>query len=132
MSDGLISRMVMLRHSRFIAVTRALLVLLVITMAGRSEANCSPLVSEPNVQSQIMAGCTDMDIDMVGSLHPSPLDHSDQRQPGMCHLGCPVLLTAAEARSGDAGLLPPTYVAELAPLMVGISDIPQTPPPRFG
>jgi hypothetical protein len=120
MSDGLISYMVTFRRSRFIAVTRALLVLLVITMAGRSEANCSPPVSEPNV------------IDMVGSLHPSPLDHSDQRQSGMCHLGCPVLLTAAEARSGDAGLLPPTYVAELAPLMVGISDIPQTPPPRFG
>ncbi len=49
----------------------------------------------------------------------------------MCHLGCPVLLTPAEAQNGFSGLLSPTYVSELAQLLVGITDIPQTPPPRL-
>lgn len=124
--------MKLFRRPQFKGVTRALLVLLMVTLAGRSEANCFLMTPEPIVQSQVMADCADMDSDAVNSQHPSPLHHSDKEQAGMCHLGCPVLLTFAEAKNGYAGLLSPTYVPESAPVLAGISDIPQTPPPRFG
>ncbi len=105
---------------------------MVVTLAGRSEANCFPMASEPATQSEMMQDCTDMESGPVGSPHPEPLHHSDGAPLGMCHLGCPVLLMAAEAGHSDTGLLPPSYVLEFELALVGISDIPQTPPPRFG
>lgn len=112
--------------------TYALLALIMITLAGRSEANCFTMKPEPISQSQMMADCADMDGDTVDPQHSSPTRDLNEGQTGLCHLGCPMLLTAAEAKNVYAGLLSPTYVPELAPIPVGVIDIPQTPPPRFG
>ncbi len=120
------------RRPRFIGFTRAMLVLLMITLAGRSDANCSPMAPESVAQSQTIKNCAEMGAELARPKHSSPTHHSDQNQAGMCHLGCPVLLSAALTKNSDAGLFSPTYMREPAALMVGISDIPLTPPPRFG
>ena len=109
-----------------------LLLMMVVTLAGRSEANCFPMASEPVTQSRMMPDCADMESGPVGSQHPEPLRHSDAAPMGMCHLGCPILLMVTETGHGDTGLLSPSYVLEFEPVLAGISDIPQTPPPRFG
>ena len=109
-----------------------LLLMMVVTLAGRSEANCFPAATEPVTQSEMMQDCADMESGPVGSQHPEPLRHSDAAPLGMCHLGCPILLMWAEAGHRDTGLLSPSYVLEFEPVLAGISDIPQTPPPRFG
>ena len=104
---------------------------MIATLTGRSEANCFSMVSEPLSQSAMMPDCADMVSSPVGSQHPEPRRHSDAAPLGMCHLGCPVLLMAAEAGQRETGLLLPNYILEFEPMLVGISDIPQTPPPRF-
>lgn len=109
-----------------------LLLMMVATLGGRSEANCFPIASEPITQSGMMPDCSDIESGPVGSQHPEPLRHSDAAPLGMCHLGCPVLLMAAETGHSDTGLLSPSYILEFEPVLVGINDIPQTPPPRFG
>ena len=109
-----------------------LLLMMVATLAGRSEANCFPMAPEPVTQSEMMPDCADMESGPVGSQHPEPLHHSDAAPLGMCHLGCPVLLMVAETGHSDTGLLSPSYMLEFEPVLVGISDIPQTPPPRLG
>lgn len=109
-----------------------MLALLMITLAGRSEANCLPMAPERVAQSQTMENCADMNAALDGSKHQSPTHHSDENQAGTCHLGCPVLLSASYEKNTDAELFSPTFMREPAPLMVGISDIPLTPPPRFG
>ena len=109
-----------------------LLLMMVVTLAGRSEANCFPAATEPATQSEMMQDCADMESGPVGSQHPEPLRHSDAAPLGMCHLGCPILLMWAEAGHRDTGLLSPSYVLEFEPVLAGINDIPQTPPPRFG
>ena len=109
-----------------------LLLMMVVTLAGRSDANCVPMASEPVTQSEMMPDCADMESGPVGSQQPEPLRHSDAAPMGMCHLGCPVLLVAAEPGHSGTGLLSPSYVPAFEPVLAGISDIPQTPPPRFG
>jgi hypothetical protein len=109
-----------------------LLLMMVVTLAGRSEANCFAMTSESVTQSEMMPDCADMESGPVDSQHPEPLRHSDAAPMGMCHLGCPVLLMVAETGHRDIGLLSPSYVLAFEPVIVGISDIPQTPPPRFG
>lgn len=105
---------------------------MVVTLAGRSEANCFPIGSEPITQSEIMPDCADMESGPVDPQHPEPLHHTDGGHFGMCHLGCAVLLAAAETSNNVTGLLSPSYILEFEPALVGINDIPQTPPPRFG
>lgn len=132
-SNAVFLSVILFCRSRFtISVRIVLLLLMIATLAGRSEANCFPMASEPATQSEMMQDCADMAIGPVGSRHPEPLHHSDGAPLGMCHLGCPVLLMAAEEAHSDTGLLSPSYALEFEPMLVGISDIPQTPPPRFG
>ena len=129
-TDGELSCiMTLFRRPRFVVFTNALLALLMIMLAGRSEANCYPVVPDTAASSHMMENCPDMDADPADPAQPH---HSDGKQAGICHLGCSVLLTAASAKHGHAQIYLPTYLPELAPLMVGISDIPQIPPPRFG
>ena len=108
-----------------------MLLLMVVTLAGRSEANCFPMASEPITQSEMMPDCADMESGPVDPQHPEPLHHTDGGPLGMCHLGCPVLLAAAETSNSDTGLLSPSYVLEFELTLVGINEIPQIPPPRF-
>jgi hypothetical protein len=112
------------------SVINALLALLMIMVAGRSEANCVSVAPEPVVQSQAMEHCTDMEASLVGSEDPQT-HHSDEKQAGMCHLGCPVILKAAEVGNYHLLLYSEIYLREIPPLLVGMDDIPQTPPPRF-
>lgn len=109
-----------------------LLVMMTATLAARSEANCFAMASEPVTQSGMMPDCSDMESGPVDSQHPDPLHHSDAAPIGMCHLGCPVLLMVAETDHSNTGLLSPSYILEFEPVLVGVSHIPQTPPPRFG
>ncbi len=125
--------MILFCRSRFIISARiVLLLMMVVTLAGRSEANCFPISSEPVTQSKTMPDCADMKFDPVSAQRPEPMHHSDTAPSGMCHLGCPVMLMAAETRQSDTGLLSQTYILEFEPALAGLSDIPQTPPPRFG
>ena len=109
-----------------------LLLMMVVTLAGRSEANCFPAATESVTQSEMMQDCADMESGPAGSQNPEPLRHSDAATMGICHLGCPVLLMVDETGHSDTGLLSPSYILEFEPVLAGISDIPQTPPPRFG
>ena len=120
------------RRPRFMVFTNALLALLMIMLAGRSEANCFPVVPDTAAPSHMMENCPDMDADPADLADPAQPHHSDGKQGGICHLGCPVLAIAAIAKNSHAQIYSPTYLPELAQLMVGISDIPQTPPPRIG
>ena len=68
----------LLCRSRFTMSVRILLLLMmIVTLAGRSEANCFPMASEPVTQSEMMQDCTDMESGPVGSQQPEPLHHSD-------------------------------------------------------
>jgi hypothetical protein len=125
--------MILLCRSRFALSARILLLLLmVVTMAGRSEANCFPMASEPATQSELMPDCADMESGLDDPETHQPLHHSDRAPSGMCHLGCPAMLIAAEMGHSDTELLSPSFILEFQPVLVGINDIPQTPPPRFG
>jgi hypothetical protein len=125
--------MILLCRSRFTLSARiVLLLLMVVTLAGRSEANCFPMASDLVTQSEMMPDCADMESGLDDPQHPEPLHHSDRALSGMCHLGCPALLMAAEIGRSDTRLLSPSFILEFEPVLVGISDIPQTPPPRFG
>jgi hypothetical protein len=125
--------MILLCRSRFTLSARiVLLLLMLVTLAERSEANCFPMVSELVTQSEMMPDCADMESGQDDPQHPEPLHHSDRALPGMCHLGCPALLMAAEIGRSDTRLLSPSFIREFEPVLLGISDIPQTPPPRFG
>lgn len=116
------------RRPRFMSVTYALLALLMMTLATRSEANCFSLAPETVGQSQDMENCADMD---AGTNHSSQSHYPDGNHRGMCHLGCPILLTMTSTNNHNAGLFSENYLRPLQPLMVGILDTPQTPPPRF-
>ena len=120
------------RRPRFMVFTNALLALLMITPAARSEANCFTVVLDTAAPSHMMENCTDMDANPVDLAEPAQPHHPDGKKASICHLGCPVLVSAAIARNSHAQIFLPTFLPELAPLMVGISDIPQTPPPRIG
>ncbi len=124
--------MSLFRRPRFMYFTNALLALLMIMVAGRSEANCFSQVALSAAQSQTMENCTEMDAVTLGSDHSTQTHHSDGKQPGMCPLGCPVILRAAEVENYHLRLYSAIYVREILPLLVGMNAIPQTPPPRFG
>jgi hypothetical protein len=114
------------------SATKVLMVLLTIMSAGRADANCFSVRPQPAAQSQMMGNCADMETSLVGSEDPIPTHHSDEQQAGMCHLGCPVLLKAADAHHYQVALHLLEYLLELEPLAVGINAVPQTPPPRSG
>lgn len=105
---------------------------MLVILEGRSEANCFPMVSAPVNHREMMPDCADRASGPVDPQHPQSPHHSDAGQRGMCHLGCPVMLTTTETGNGDSGLLSAAYILELEPVLVGLNDIPQTPPPRFG
>jgi len=87
------------RRPQLLAATRILLALLMLMLAGRSEANSFPLAPDAVAQSQMMADCDGMASDLAGLQHPSPVHQPDQGQAGICHLGCPVLLAAGDAKN---------------------------------
>jgi hypothetical protein len=114
------------------SVINTLLALTMIMVAGRADANCFSAGPQPVAQSRMMENCTDMEANLVGPEESAPPHHSDERQNGMCHLGCSVLFKAATAQNYHIVLHSLKYLLELEPLSVGINAIPQTPPPRFG
>jgi hypothetical protein len=122
----------MFRRLRRMSITNVVLVMLMIMLATRSEANCFAAEPQPVTQSQMMENCADMETSLIGPQDSAPTHHSDEQQAGMCHLGCPVLLKAADAHHYQVALHLFEYLRELEPLAVGINAVPQTPPPRFG
>lgn len=124
--------MTLFRHPRLISFTNLALALLMIMVAARSDASCISSVPGPAASSQTMENCTGMNADPVGSALPGQTHHSDENPPGICHLGCPIVLTVAETKNGHQRIYSPRYLREQQPMMVGMDAIPQTPPPRFG
>lgn len=123
--------MMLFRRPRFLMFTNALLVVMMLMLAARSDANCSPNAPETAAHNQTMQNCSGMD-EPVGSQHPAQSHHSDQGLSGACHQGCPVLLTSADGKDVNVRLIRSKYLRESTPLMAGMSDIPKTPPPRLG
>ena len=122
----------LVRRPRLMSVINTLLALTLIIVAGRSEANCFSAGSQPVQQSQMMENCADMEASLVSPEDHTPTHHSDKQQAGMCHLGCSVLMLAADEKRGLHRLYSLIYLREPEQVTVGISVSPQTPPPRFG
>ena len=123
--------MMLFRHSPFMTFADGLLALVMVMSAVRSEASCFSTTSDTVSQHQIMENCGDMDADAVDSNHPSQSDHSDEVFAGVCHLGCPASLTTNDTGFCQGEPYSVTYLPELSPLMIGITALPQTPPPRL-
>lgn len=123
--------MKLVRHPWLKSLTDLLCVLLLVTLAARSEASCAPVVSDSIVQKGSMKNCGDMNSDWVGRIIPAPDQNTDRDHMPSCHLGCPVMVTLAATRDVKPVYLSGTYVSEREPRMIGISSVPQTPPPRF-
>ena len=124
--------MKLFRHPSLKSLTDFLFVLLLVTLAARSEASCAPVVSDSIVQKGSMKNCADMDADSVGG-KSWKLDHyKDGEQMSRCHLGCTLMLSMAVSKELEPGYLSGTDEQEREPRMIGISNVPQTPPPRFG
>ena len=128
LTEGYPHLMMSFRRNRFMGFTNALLALLLVMVAGRSEANCFPFAPEPGYQNQAMESCSEMEAGAVGDQHS---DHPDQRQAGMCHLVCLLIFKADDTPNHQVRFYSPKYLREIALLMVGMNAIPQTPPPRF-
>ena len=124
--------MKLFRHPWLKFLTDLLVVLLLVTLAARSEASCAPVVSDSIVQKGSMQSCADMDANSVGGKSSAPDHHKDGEQMSRCHLGCTIMLSMAATRDVEPGYLSRTYVRERQPPMIGILDIPHTPPPRSG
>ena len=127
-----LAHMKLFRHPWLKFLTDLLVVLLLVTLAARSEASCAPVVTDSIVQKGSMKNCADMYADPVGGKSLAPDHDKDGKQMFLCHLGCPVMLTLAAAKDVQPGYLFRTYIQERQPPMIGISNVPQTPPPRFG
>ena len=123
--------MKLFRHPWLKLLTDLVVVLLLVTLAARSEASCAPVVSDSIVQKGSMNNCADMDADSVGGKSSAPDYHNDGEQMSRCHLGCTIMLSMAATKEVDPGYLSGTYEQEREPRMIGISNVPQTPPPRF-
>ncbi len=119
------------RHPLLKFLKDLLVVLLLVTLAARSEASCAPVVSDFIVQKGSIKNCADMDADLVGGKSSAPDHHKDGEQISRCHLGCTIMLSMAASSDAEPGYLSGTYVREREPRMIGISKVPQTPPPRF-
>ena len=124
--------MKLFRHPWLKSLTDLLCVLLLITLAARSEASCVAVVPETSAQNGSMENCPDFDANLVGGESSTPDHQNHGKQMSLCHLGCPIMLPMAAARDVPPGYLAGTYVREREPRMIGISKVPQTPPPRFG
>ena len=123
--------MKLFRHPWLKFLTDLLVVLLLVTLAARSEASCALVVSDSIVQNGSMKNCADMDADLVGGKSSAPDHHTDGEQMSRCHLGCTIMLSMAVSSDAEPEYLSGTYVQEREPRMIGISNEPQTPPPRF-
>ena len=123
--------MKLFRHPWLKLLTDLVVVLLLVTLAARSEASCAPVVSDSIVQKGSMKSCADMDANSVGGKSSAPDHHKDGEQMSRCHLGCTIMLSMAATKEVDPGYLSGTYEQEREPRMIGISNVPQTPPPRF-
>ena len=124
--------MKLFRHPWLKFLTDLLVVLLMVTLAARSEASCAPVGEESIAQNGSMKNCADMDADLVGGKSSAPDHHTDGEQMSRCHLGCTIMLSMAATTEVEPGYLSGTYEQEREPRMIGISNVPQTPPPRFG
>ena len=122
--------MILFRLSRLKSLTNLLFMLLLVTLAARTEASCVPVVPENVAQNVLMKNCLEM-ADAVSGKSSSPDHHSDGTQMGLCHLGCPIV-SPMDSANGHSGLFLETYVRRLQHPMIGIVNVPQTPPPRFG
>lgn len=121
-----------LRRPHFMFFTNALLAVMMLMVTAGSDARCFSGATPSSAQSQLMDDCPEMETAMVGADHSPQTHHSDENQVGMCHLGCPVALTAAAFENDPIRLHSAIYLRAFAPRLVGMNDIPQTPPPRFG
>ena len=124
--------MKLFRHPWLKSLTDLLLILLLVTLAARSEARCIPVVAESIAQNGSMKNCADLNANLVGGKSSTPDHHKDGKQVSLCHLGCPIMLPMAAAKDVQPGYLSGTYLLERQPPMNGISNVPQTPPPRSG
>lgn len=124
--------MELFRHPGLKFLTDLLVVLLLVTLAARSEASCAPVVSSSIVQNGSVKNCADMNADSVGGKSSAPDHHKDGEQMSQCHLGCTIMLSMAATTEVEPGYLSGTYEQEREPRMIGILNVPQTPPPRFG
>ena len=112
-------------------LTDLLVVLLLVTLAARSEASCAPVVSNSIVQNGSMKNCADMNADSVGEKSSATDHHKDGEQMSRCHLGCTIMLSMSASSDAEPGYLSGTSAQEREARMIGISNVPQTPPPRF-
>jgi hypothetical protein len=119
------------RRPKLMSVINAVLALMMIMVAGRSEASCFSLGLQPGTHIQMMENCADMEASQVGSDRSVSTHHSDDQQAGMCHYGCPIFFKVAVAQNYHFALHSLKFLRELEPMTVGINAVPQTPPPKF-
>ena len=124
--------MKLFRHPSLKSLTDFLFVLLLVTLAARSEASCAPVVPVTTSQIESMKNCPDSDANLVDGQSSTPDHQRHGKQISLCHLGCPIMLSIDAGRDVQPRYLLDTYVRERQPPMIGISNVPQTPPPRSG
>ena len=122
--------MKLFRHPLLKSLTDLLIVLLLVTLAARSEASCVHVAQETVVQHGSLKNCEDMSFDSVSGESLAPDHRADGKLMSMCQIGCSIMLPVADAKNQHAGFSFGTYVQERQLPLNGMSNVPQTPPPK--
>lgn len=117
------THMKLFRKSRLKFMTNLLVMLLVVTFAARSQANCMTVAPQTVAANGSMEYCTEKTYQTGSGMNSTHNHQPDRNRGSQCNLNCPVMMPIVGASDVQAKAFSATYLLERQPPMTGIPNV---------